>query len=370
MSHRTTSARRRAAALATTIAAVAAFAGLGAPPASADAGPAKVLAFVPTSGSTLDLVSETTVAGISGIGPHQQAFAGHFSGDTGGDLFLYNPGSGPDSIVHLNKSGAYSSTKSVPVGGTFTPIVGDFDGNGFDDIVWYAPGSAADHLWLFKANGTHADLALSISGTYRPTVLDANADGRADILWYSPTSTDSLWLFGAGATSHTVKSISAGPGYTLVAGNFGVTPGSGAVADRVVFFNPSGADYFWTFDDAGNHTSATLPALDGNYRLLSGQFIEETYGSIFFYGPGSLPEVVWAFGPGAGGDVSVETPGQVNGTYTVQTGDFDHNGLSDIAFSAGSTTTIWKLKFDGSHSQLVVNGLPNPGLTRPVAILG
>ena len=27
----------------------------------------------------------------------------------------------------------------------------DFDGNGADDVFWYAPGTAQDYLWMFAA---------------------------------------------------------------------------------------------------------------------------------------------------------------------------------------------------------------------------
>ena len=191
---------------------------------------------------------------------------------------------------------------SVSISGTYTPIVGDFTGNGIDDVLWYAPGSAADHLWSFTGSTAHTEVpGITINGTYRPVVLDANGDSQDDILWYSPTGADTLWLFGPGATTKTVKSISAGAGYTIVAGRFG-NPSGGQPQDRVVFYNAAGPDYFWTFDTAGNHTSALLPNVDGNYQLLPGQFFEETYGGLVFYGPGSLPEKEWAFGPGAGGD--------------------------------------------------------------------
>ena len=349
------SIRRKLGAVAIGVVSVATGVAVAMPAATAGSGGPDALAFVPTSASGgriwLGGASQTVP-----LGPHAQAFAGHFNGDTGGDLFLYNPGSAPDGIVHLG-SGGTTSTKAVSVGGTYRPLVGDFDGNGVDDVFWYAPGAATDSLWRFNNDGSHTTVAVNVGGTYLPTVLDANGDGRDDILWYGPGSVgDSIWLFGPGATTHVNKAVSIGGSYQIVAGEFGVAP-AGQPKDRAVFYNPSGADYFWTFDTAANHTSATLPALDGNYQLFPGQFLEETYGSMFFYGPGSLKEVVWAFGPGTGGDVAVQSPEQVSGTYTVHVGDYDANGLTDMAFSSGSTTIVWKTNVEGSHTQVTVAGL-------------
>lgn len=68
--------------------------------------------------------------------------------------------------------------------------------------------------------------------------------------------------------------------------------------------------------------------------MLGGQFIEEAYGTLFFYGPGTLPERLWAFGPPPADVAEQEAPPQVTGTYRPSTGDFDGDGLTDIAWVA------------------------------------
>ena len=342
--------------------------GMSATPSSADTPPPGGLVFVPTTGaaSTAAIIRTGTKSALS-LPSSAQAYPGTFSSATGSDVLLYNPGSGADSIQHIpNSLPGFTTVTALTVGGTYTPIIGDFDGNGIDDILWYAPGTAVDHLWLFNGSTGHTEVPVSISGTYRPTVLDANGDNRKDILWYSPSGGDALWLFGPGGTTHVSKAISVGPGYQIVAGHFGL-PAAGQPPDRAVFYNPSGADYFWTFDTAGNHVSAVLPNIDGNYQLLPGQFFEETYGGLVFYGPGSLPEKEWAFGPGAGGDIAPEDDiPAINGTYTTRVGDFDGNGFTDIAFSSGTQTIVWSFTDSGSHTQQVFTGLPSGALIRAV----
>ena len=359
-----TSLRRTIALAAATTALVV---GLGALPAAADTPQPGRLLFIPTtSGSTGAMIRDSSKSALA-IGSGAQAYPGKFSSATGADVLVYSPGAGTDYIAHLSNSiPATVTTTAFTVGGTYTPIIGDFDGNGYDDILWYAPGPGYDHLWLFNGSTGHTEVPVGIGGTYRPVVLDANGDARKDILWYSPSGADSLWLMGPGATTHTSKSVTIGSGYTIVAGHFG-NPGAGQPTDRVVFYNPSGNDWFWTFDTAGNHTSAVLPNVDGSYQLLPGQFFEETYGGLVFYGPGSLPEKEWAFGPGSGGDVSAQTHiPAIKGTYTTRVGDFDGNGFSDIAFIAGTNVTIWNFTFDGSHTQKSFTGLPSGALAVPV----
>ncbi|MFN8016632.1 MAG: VCBS repeat-containing protein [Acidimicrobiales bacterium] len=349
------------------LAAIALVLGIGALPAAADTPPPGRLLFIPTSGGTSGVMIRDGSKSNLAIGSGARAFPGKFSSTTGADVLVYSPGAGTDYIAHLSNSiPAAVTTKTFTVSSTYTPIIGDFDGNGIDDILWYAPGTASDRLWLFDGSTNHTSVPVNIDGSYRPTVLDANGDARMDILWYSPSAGDALWLMGPGATTHTSKSVTIGSGYQVVAGHFG-NPAAGQPRDRVVFYNPSGNDWFWTFDTAGNHTSAVLPNINGDYQLLPGQFFEETYGGMVFYGPGSLPEKEWAFGPGAGGDVSPETHiPAITGTYTTRVGDFDGNGYTDIAFINGTAVTIWSFDFNGGHTQKTFTGLPSGALAVPV----
>lgn len=353
------SRRRLFGAAASTVVAVALLSGLGTLPAAADVPPSARLLFVPTSPGTGAMIRDNGKSALA-IGSGAITRPGTFSSSSGSDVLVYSPGSATDYIAHLTNSIPATVTfTAFSVSGTYNPVVGDFDGNGIDDILWYASGAGAEHLWLFAGDSSHTEIPVAnVDGSYRPTALDANGDTRDDILWYGPSGPDALWLFGPGGASKTSKAIAAGSGYQVVAGHFG-DPAAGQPRDRVVFWNSNGPDYFWTFDTSGNHSSALLPNIDGNYQLLPGQFFEETYGGLGFYGPGSLPEREWAFGPGPGGDVAPEgniTP--VNGTYTTRVGDFDGNGFTDIAFISGTNATVWNFTFDGTHTQKTFTGLP------------
>jgi hypothetical protein len=337
------------------------------PPAAADTAPADVLAFVPTSGSAGATLRGSTRTPTN-LPASEQVLSGQFSAALGGDLFLYNPGSAPDRIVHISAAGSGTSASSTPktVNGTFRPFVGDFTGDGIDDIFWYAPGSAADFIWVFKPDGSHTSVSRNVSGTYRPIVLDADGDQRDDIVWYGPGSVpDSIWYMGPGATVKSTRTVSIGGDYRTAVGQFGLE-GETDQHEGIVFYSTTGNDYLWTFDAAGKPKSHSLPVLNGDYRPLPGQFIEETYGSLFMYGPGSLPEKLYFFGPGPGADVSVGEAPQVSGTYRTQVGDFDADGLTDIAFSAGSTTNVWRFTFSGVKQSTYL-GLPS-GATRTVGM--
>lgn len=61
----------------------------------------------------------------------------------------------------------------MTVGGHYSPIVGDFDGDGAHDIFWYGPGSANDAIWWSNRNRTFTkSSSVNVSGSYTPIAGD------------------------------------------------------------------------------------------------------------------------------------------------------------------------------------------------------
>lgn len=84
----------------------------------------------------------------------------------------------------------------LSVSASYLPVVGDFDGDGEGDILWYAPGAPPDSLWLLS--GGHSLTGggarpLTINGTYQPVVADFDGDGADDILWFRPGGDSPIW---------------------------------------------------------------------------------------------------------------------------------------------------------------------------------
>ena len=361
---RTPSSRRSRLTAAAVAAAVAVIA-LAAPPASASSVDSDTLVFVPYHGQTFSLWRNGNL--------HQpayfttaQSFAGNFSGQGGTDLFLYNPGTGSDGVLHVtpNVADFTYSFLSTPIGGSYTPIVGDFDGNAIDDIFWYGPGAAADNLWLFQSDGSHTSTSIAVNGTYQPVAINTDGDGYTDILWYAPgAGADSIWRFGPGA-SHTAKSITINGTYTLIPGHFS-TVAEGSPQRRLIFFNKAGADSIWTFDTSANHTSAPLPNIDGNgYKPIVGNYLSKTIEGVLFYRAGSAAERFISFN--ADGSVNDLEPPVVNGSYDPTVGDFDGNGYADIAWTSGGVATLWKFN-GGGYTQATVTTNTTNTIGRTIA---
>lgn len=219
--------------------------------------------------------------------------AGDFDGDGDGDIYWYQPG--PDPIV-ADPSGSGSNYEpnarndqmwfSTGTGWTVRelsnawaaiPLVGDFDGNGIDDILWSQPGAAPDRLWLFDGSGNPRSVVITINGNYRPVVGDFDGDGVDDIFWYGP----------------------------------------GAAYDTV-----------WWFDRSGGYTTSWFSVAGDSYRPFAGDFDGDGRDEITWYQPGPKPDYIWSGISRSSGYRSVWT--EINGIYTVTVGDYDGNGVDDI----------------------------------------
>lgn len=322
------------------------------------------LVFVPTSSSTV-VAYRNGVKTSKVLQPAARPFATHADSQDGGHVYLYNPGPSPDGLLRLTANGTAGvnlSFQSSPVGGSFTPLVGDFNDDQVLDIFWYAPGTNPDSLWLYDSDGSHTSKAINVNGSYRPFVARTRSNEfNDDIVWYGPGSTpDSIWQFANDGT-YTVKSITVGGDYRPIVGEFGDTVVN--LPDRVLWYSPSGADYLWKWDAVGGHTTTSVPNIDGSYQPIVGKFVSQTFDAILWYKPGTGAEQMWSFKAGGAVD-QLEAP-QVNGTYKVAVGDYDGSTYDDIAWVSNGKATLWKWA-SGGYSQQSITGLPTDAV--PVAV--
>lgn len=225
------------------------------------------------------------------IGGSYQAYVGQFGGDRAWDVLWYAPGSAPDSLWlgRVGQRGTNAFVK-VPmnVSGDYQVVLGDFAGDDYTDILWYAPGAGTDSLWTSSGAGipNWTKRSLNIGGTFQPAVLAdyTGLDRKDDLFWYAPgASRDYLWKFaenGSGAYESILHGISGR--YRLVVGDW-----SGDRLQDLVLYAPGTArDYRWDARDDGTFVQGNLT-------------VNKTYEPVTIHGAETDGILWWASGPGA-----------------------------------------------------------------------
>lgn len=266
-----------------------------------------------------------------------QPLLGDFNGDGRDDVFMYGPSTGADALwlgkpvdpevgptTHRFHVVAYS------IKGTYQPLVGDFDGNGSDDIFWYGPGSTPDSLWYFDAQGRDSIATISVKATYRPIVGNfdsADTDSpeeKDDILWWGLTSGPRLWSGQANRTfqKRVYDTEGAKPMAQTMPGNF-MPDSSGADGgfhlDLFVYTPGAGTDFIWKGDGTGAFTkvpktiNSTYIPIVGDFDTADGTGFGLT--DIMWYAPGRTADTVWMNKGNVTPGTFQATPVAVNGTY-------------------------------------------------------
>lgn len=205
------------------------------------------------------------------------------------------------ACVPAPPAGMTATTLSIQ--GSYRAITLDANGDGRDDVLWYAPGSAADSLWLGQGGGGFSHHPVTVNGDY-PFVIraDLDGDGDDDVLWYTPSGAAAQlwWSDGTGGFVHDQRIVGSG-------------------------LHPFAVD-------------RDLDVAD----------------EVFWYGPGPVADRMWEW---TGSDFVVEST-SVSGRYVPRVGDFDANGVEDVLWEAtdAGVDSVWLHRQAGGYVSIVGSG--------------
>jgi hypothetical protein len=238
----------------------------------------------------LSLTINGTYTPIMGAFDCDQTYSGETAGIGDPGFVLYGHGSAPDFLdTDLVPNGSSLGSTRVPltIPGSYTPIVGDFDGDACSDIVWYAPGPAADSIWWGGPTGLKRGKQLTINGTYIP--LAGRVAGRTN----SP--------------------------------------------EDVFFYDPDGKELIWrgTGDREQPFKMAPAPQISGSsYRPTIYRDNATSETQILWYGPGTIPDQRWSFDLAT--NTTVSEPVSISGSYVPQP-----CGYSTLLYGGASTSRLF-----------------------------
>ncbi|QYG91409.1 CHAP domain-containing protein [Iamia sp. SCSIO 61187] len=166
---------------------------------------------------------------------------GDLDGDGADDVLWYAPGPATDAVWWGEPLSRTPEVDAVALHGAYLPAVGDLDGDGVDDVVLAGPGDAVDRV-VWGATGvrrirTTRLPASGLAASATATVGDFDGDGRDDIAWSRPgPARDAIW-WGEADRVPTRHSLSLDAGQVARSGDF-----DGDGADDLLLVGVGGTD--------------------------------------------------------------------------------------------------------------------------------
>jgi len=153
-----------------------------------------------------------------------------FNGDGSSDILWQNASDGHASLWPMNGGALLSPLGDLGLVAGWTPTIGDFNGDGMADILWQKNSDGHVNLWL-SVNGSntltstttlsYTVIDLGFVAGWTPVVGDFNGDGKSDILWQKASDGHvSLWFMNGGALLSPPVDFGFVAGWAPVVGDF------------------------------------------------------------------------------------------------------------------------------------------------------
>ena len=358
------------------------LAGTGTQGSGGDNGPATAAELYRPSGLAVDAAGDVLMGGYlenqirevaSGAAvvtvkdPWVVAGDGDFNGNGTSDILWYNKITGNTNIWFIqngNYTGWSDPGVMAPSTGFVVAGIGDFNGNGTSDILWYNTNTGNTNIWFIQ-NGNYT--GWSDPGAMAPStgfavagIGDFNGDGTADILWYNKsTGNTNVWFIQNGNYTGWSDPGVMAPSTGFVFAGIGKFNG-GNTSDILWYNTATGNTNVW-FIQNGNYAGWSDPGVmapsTGFAFAGVGDFNGDGTTDILWYNPSTGNTNVWFIQNGnftGWSDPGVMAPS--TGFVFAAVGDF--NGNPDLLWYNPTTgnTNVWFLANGG------YTGFADPGV--------
>ncbi len=287
-----------------------------------------------------------------GVGSSPEVLAvGDFNGDGHQDLAVANPGSNNVSVLLGNGAGGFSASTNFGVGLTpKTVAVGDFNADGEQDLA--VANFSSHNVSILLGNGTggfntHGNFSV-VSTPGGVAVGDFNSDGKQDLAVANVSANNVSVLLGDGTGSFSASTNYGAGGFPgiVVVGDFNhdgkqdlAVCNNNSSNVSVLLGNGSGG--FGTATNFGVGASPETLAL-GDFN---GDGIQDLATANFAVNSGTVSVLL---GNGAGGFSAPANFVVGSGPITVAVGDFNGDGKQDLAVTNQNTNDVSVLLGNGA----------------------
>ena len=266
---------------------------------------------------------------------------GDFNGD-GADNILWRKNDG-NAMTYWRLDG--SASTSIDLGATdpnwSVQGVGDFNGDGADNILWRKnDGSAMTYWRLDGSSSTSIDLGATDPNWSVHGIGDFNGDGADNILWRKNDGSAMTYWRLDGSSIDSIDLGATDPNWSVQ----GVGDFNGDGVDDILWRkNDGSAMTYWRLDGSAS-TSVNLGATDPNWSVSgTGDFNGDGTDDILWRANDGSAMTYWSLGRGAIESISL---GTTDPNWSVSgTGDFNGDGADDILWrkNDGSAMTYWTM---------------------------
>ncbi len=305
--------------------------------------------------------------------PAHRVFSGDFTGDGKSDALFYYGGDGnwwlgvsDGTTLTWHLAGNVAGLGD----GKHAFYTGDFNGDGKLDVLVYG---SADGSWRLGASdgtnltfttiSTNAGFGDLLDGAHRTFVGDFNGDGKSDVLFYYKGD-GALWLGTSSGTALGWTKAGDASGFgNLLDGSHALWTGDfngDGKSDLVFYYNGDGSIWLGacdgatvTFHQSANGTSGFGNLVDPSRRIVQGDFNGDGKSDLAFYYNGDGH--VW-IGLSDGTNLAWHVAGTVattsnlaDASHRLYVGDFDGDKKSDLAYYDSDDGSFWIGASDGTN---------------------